>query len=135
MAVNVASKSDTYGTSKYCSDVAQLGALAASLTVLAASSGNLYGSRLRLDATAPAATYYIQWLDSGALPGDGAVTHLVAPFKIQHALGVDDYLASDFRTIGLNGVHFTAGCFIVLSTSEFTKTIAGAYLAGDAQKA
>lgn len=82
---------------------------------------------IRLDATAPSATYYIQAIDlvSGALPANGAVTHRAAPMKVIHVNGTDDLLLFDW---GNSPIPCPNGVAYVLSTTEFTKTISGAYL-------
>lgn len=79
----------------------------------------------RIDSTAATGTYYIQLLNSATLPADGAVTTLVAPKKIQHTTGTDTNFSIDCT---MNGVYASAGIVIVLSTTEYTKTIGGAYM-------
>lgn len=93
--------------------------------VIKASSGSLRGATIRIDSTAPSASYYIQFLNASSLPANGAVTHLIAPLKRIHANGTDDYFSVDFTESGLTA---STGIVIVLSTTEFTKTISGAYL-------
>jgi hypothetical protein len=92
-----------------------------------ASAGVLRSASWRLDSTAPNGTYYLQVLNAASLPGDGAVTHLVAPIKVIHATGTDDYITLDATD---NGVYASTGIVTCLSSSEFTKTISGAYLSG-----
>jgi hypothetical protein len=91
------------------------------------SAGVLRWLRVRLDSTAANGTYYLQILNAAALPADGAVTHLLAPIKVIHANGADDTIQIDLTD---NGVYASAGIVVCLSTTEFTKTIAGAYLCG-----
>lgn len=79
----------------------------------------------RIDSTAATGTYYIQLLNSATLPADGAVTTLIAPKKIQHTTGTDTNFSIDCT---MNGVYSSAGIVIVLSTTEYTKTIGGAYI-------
>lgn len=81
----------------------------------------------RLDSTAATATYYVQCLNAAALPTNGAVTHLLAPIKIQHVLGLDDFWSFD-EDIPVGGVLASHGVTIALSTTEFTLTVGGAYL-------
>ena len=95
-------------------------------SIAKATYGRLYRTMGRLDSTAPSATYYLQAVDSATLPADGAVTHLMAPIKFVHVSGTDQTWDIDF---GLLGIPFNAGCVLVLSSTEFTKTISGAYLA------
>lgn len=103
-------------------------ALAASLVVSAAPAtlGFLSG---RLDSAAATGTYYIQVWNLAALPPDAtAVTNnnsLAVPLKIQHTNGVDDYWQI---TTPAGGEVASAGIVVGLSTTEFTKTAAGAFL-------
>jgi hypothetical protein len=85
-------------------------------------------AEFRLDATAPTNTYYLQILNAGSLPADGAVTHLLAPRKIVHTNGTDDNnIIFDCTD---NGTAASAGVVWCLSTTEFTKTLSGAYVSG-----
>lgn len=94
-------------------------------TVTKASAGNVYKAMGRLDSTYATATYYIQLLNAASLPADGAVTHLRAPIKIQHTSGTDDYW--DFCIAENFPVYASTGIVMCVSTTEFTKTIGGAY--------
>lgn len=90
-----------------------------------ASAGNLYRAFGVVDATAPTDIYYIQFLDSATLTGDGAVTHLITPIPVNHVNGTD----SSFDTGHFDfGVAAANGIVIVLSTTMVTKTISGSYL-------
>lgn len=126
--VGVASVTDDSGTLKTVPDVAVSSALEASRQVRT-SAGNIFSITGRLDATAPNGTYYVQVLDATSLPTDGTVTHVCAPRKLVHTNGTDQAFEIVFRL----GRHVNTGCFVVLSSTEFTKTIAGAYLALDAE--
>ncbi len=108
----------------YAWSVAQSSALETS-RVVKATPGVLRNLTMRLDATAPNGTYYLQILNAASLPGDGAVTMLYVPIKRIHASGVDDYISIDFTQ---NGIFASTGVVVCLSTTEFTKTISGAYL-------
>lgn len=101
-------------------------ALAASL-VLKAAPGVLRSVSGRVDSTAPTATYYLQLFDSATLPADTTATTAVAPApqKVQHVTGTDSRFSID---LAAEGVAFAAGIVFVISSTEFTKTIAGAYL-------
>ena len=107
-------------------------ALANSLVVKAAAGtvGLVSG---RLDSTAASGTYYIQLWNLAALPADTTavsnVNSLAAPLKIQHTIGVDDYFS--FATPA-GGVVASAGISLGLSTTEFTKTAAGAFMSASA---
>ncbi len=105
-------------------DVDKSAALEAS-TVTKASAGTIRSITGRIDASAGTATYYLLVLNHASLPADGAVTLLTAPVKIAHVTGTDSQINLDFL---MNGVYATTGITVCLSTTEFTKTIAGAYL-------
>jgi hypothetical protein len=113
----------------YCWTGVMSAALEAS-HILKASPGCIRSLSVRLDSTAASATYYIQILNSATLPAEGAVTHIRTPYKVQHVVGLDDIIELDFTD---NGFYGSAGIVVVLSTTEFTKTIAGAYLSMDAR--
>lgn len=110
--------------STYARTVSRSTALEAS-RIAKATAGTLRSVSVRLDSTAATATYYVQILDSATLPADGAVTTLVAPRKIIHTNGTDDFWTADFTE---DCIFFTNGCVVVLSTTEFTKTISTALL-------
>lgn len=108
----------------YTWSVAKSSALQAS-NVIKGSAGTIRSIAGRIDSTAPTGTYYLQLFNNSSLPADGAGTLLTAPMKIQVTNGVDANFSMDFT---MNGVHGATGLVLVLSTTEFTKTIAGAYL-------
>lgn len=103
-------------------------ALAASLLVKG-GPGVLRSVFGRIDQSAGSADLYIQVLDAASLPGDGAVTHLIAPIHRKHVNGTDDSFSIDLTDAG---VYATTGVVIVLSSTETTKTIAGAFLSATA---
>lgn len=92
-------------------------------TVTKATPGNLHKALVRIDSSAGTDDYYIQFLNAAALPADGAVTHLIPPIKVQHTTGTDSVIEIDF---GDNCIAFSTGLVMCISTTEFTKTIAGA---------
>lgn len=94
-------------------------------TISKASLGLLRLFSGRIDASAPSATYYLQAINSATLPVDGAVTMLMAPTKLVHTTGTDTPIFIDFTQ---NGIYASAGIVFCLSSTEFTKTISGAYL-------
>jgi hypothetical protein len=99
-------------------------ALAASY-VLKNSPGSLYMVEAKLDASAPAGTYYALLLDAASLPANGVVTiHEAIP--ITHGNGVDDLISFPIK----NGIPLTAGAVLALSSTvaASTLTISGAYL-------
>jgi hypothetical protein len=81
----------------------------------------------RLDSSAATGTYYFQLLNANALPADGAVTTLAAPTKLIHTTGSDTPIHLDFTD---NMIAASTGIVFCLSSTEFTKTISGAYLSG-----
>lgn len=103
-------------------------ALAAKL-IVKATPGTLRALSGRVDSTAPSATYYLQLWNLADVPADAtAITllnSLMSPVKVQHTLGLDDRFAFDFTE---GGAPASAGVVLGLSTTEFTKTAAGAYL-------
>lgn len=96
-------------------------------TVTKASAGRFYGARVRIDSTHATASYYIQFLNASSLPADGAVTFLTAPIKVQHVNGTDSTVSIDLSNVA--GVYASTGIVMCLSTTEFTKTISGAFTA------
>ena len=110
--------------STYCWSVDQSAALEAS-SVVKAAAGVIRHISGRIDSTAATATYYVQVLNAASLPADGAVTLLCAPTKIQHTTGTDTPFNLDFLDQGL---YASTGLVVCLSSTEFTKTIGGAYL-------
>lgn len=93
--------------------------------VIKASGGTFRSLFVQLDPTAPSATYYVQLLTASAVvPPDGAVTFLRPPQTVIHTNGIADYI--NFNE-GDSGILFTVGCTACLSSTQFTKTISGAY--------
>jgi hypothetical protein len=93
-------------------------------SVTKASAGVLRAATVRIDSTHATATYYIHFYNASSLPADGAVTFLAAPYKVQHVTGTDSTVMIDFTT---NGVYASTGIVMAPSTTEFTKTISGAF--------
>ncbi len=92
--------------------------------VIKAAAGNLFGIVARLDSTAPAGTYYFLVINAAALPANGAVTQLCGAVKVQHVLGVDDFVDIEFIP-QISGVAASLGIVLALSTTEFTLTLVG----------
>jgi len=93
-------------------------------TISKATAGRMYSMYGRIDKTAPTADYWIHTVNSATLPADGAVTRLMS-FKKSHVTGTDTPIEADMRVFGLYG---SLGLVTYISTTEFTKTISGAYL-------
>lgn len=93
-------------------------------TVAKTSNGRLYKSSGRLDATAATGTFYILFIDASGLPADGPVTTFMHALKFVHVNGADQFWDVDIEELG---IPFSNGCVVCLSTTEFTKTIAGAF--------
>lgn len=79
-----------------------------------------------LDASTAAGTYYVQVGDAASVPTDGAVTTVVAPYKIVHTAGFDDDFTLDFSSTPKTT---SAGLWWDVSTTQFTKTLATGALA------
>lgn len=110
--------------STYAFSIDKSAALEAS-TIVNAGPCNLRLISGRIDSTAPTGTYYVQRINSTTLPADGAVTLLDAPTKFQHTSGTDTPVLIDYT---MNTLYASTGAVVVLSTTDFTKTISGAYL-------
>ncbi len=112
------------GTSAFSVDTSV--ALEAS-SVSKASAGRLYAITGRIDSTAGTDVYYLLLMDASTLPGDGAVTDLMLPLKINHTTGEDSFFDVDLTGNDVNaGIAAGTGIVWCISTTEFTKTIAGA---------
>lgn len=116
-------------SSVYAYQISDVSAALEASTITKATPGVLQKATFRLDSTAGSATYYIMCMNSATLPADGAVTITVCK-KIVHTSGTDDVVSWDFTRGGGGGIYHSAGITWCLSSTEFTKTIGGAYLAG-----
>lgn len=93
--------------------------------VLKASAGTFISLFVEIDESAPTGTYYVQLgTASATVPADGAVTLMRPPITVEHSFGVPDHVTIDE---GPGGVTFTVGCWACISTTRFTKTVAGSY--------
>jgi hypothetical protein len=119
----IATANKPLAVSTYCWSVGRSSALEAS-RIIKNSAGTIRSASIRLDETAGTGTFFIQLIDSATLPADGAVTILDCQ-KRKHVTGTDDYIVFDFSD---NCIAFSAGLVVVLSSTEFTKTIAGSFL-------
>lgn len=93
-------------------------------TITKAAPGVLRMVTGRIDSTHATAVYYWQTYNSTTLPADGAVTLLTAPLKISHTNGTNTNFSIDYT---MNGIWASTGIVQALSTTEFTKTISGAF--------
>lgn len=91
-----------------------------------AAPGHIRACEIRVDSTAPDDDYYILIISATTLPPNGAVTLLDGSVKVSHLSGTDDQVPTLSWTD--NGMHCAVGCVIALSTTEFTLTVAGAYM-------
>ncbi len=83
----------------------------------------------RIDSTAPTGTYYFQILNASSVPADGAVSQLVTPQKIDHVEGTDSMFNQSFTE---HCIYASIGLVWCLSSTEFTKTLSGAYVSATA---
>ena len=120
----IATQNKPLAVTTYAWSVDRSTALEAS-SVTKASAGVIRSMAGRIDSSQVTGTYYIQVLNASSLPADGAVTTLSAPLKIQHTAGTDSNFEMDFTQ---NGIYASTGLVWCLSTSEFTKTLSGAYV-------
>ncbi len=102
--------------------------------VVKASAGVVRSITARIDSTATTGTYYLQLWNLTAAPADttavSAGNSLMAPFKVQHVSGTDDYVSLDFA----DGVYGSTGIVLEMSTTEFTATLVGtAWLSATAE--
>lgn len=98
--------------------------------VLLASDGTHYSTHVTLDASAPSGTYYVQIIQGSATvpadgpiagpPASGVVAFLHTPRPVAHTAGISDEIVFD-DTPG--GVGVWTGLCVVLSTTQFTKTL------------
>lgn len=119
----IATQNKPVAVSTYAWSVDKSAALEAS-SIAKATAGVIRSAFGRIDSTHATGTYYVQLMNSATLPADGAVTLLVAPLKIQHVTGTDSNFSIDCT---MNGIYSSAGIVLVLSTTEYTKTISGAF--------
>ena len=120
----IATQNRPLAVSTYAWSTDNSAALEAS-TVTKASAGTLRSVAGRINSTHASGTYYIQCINAASLPADGAVTLLRAPLKIIHTLNTDSNFSIDCTD---NGLYASTGIVIDISTTEWTKTISGAFL-------
>lgn len=85
------------------------------------SAGNLDAYRIEIAPGAGSAQYYIQFFDSPTLPAEGAVPSFVV--TVSHTTGTVSTKERDYND---NPIYFPTGMYVVISSTQFTKTIAGA---------
>lgn len=86
-------------------------------------AGRLKSITAVIGAAAATDVYYLQAADASAVPADGAVTLVGPPIEINHTLGTQSSKVLDFSPTGFN---VSAGVTVWISTTEITKTLAGA---------
>jgi len=92
-------------------------------SVSKATPGYLVTAFGRIDSTAATGDYYVQFMDAAAVPADGTVTFLCAPIRISHTIGTSSTVDLDLKR---EYVYAATGISWCISTTEFTKTVAGA---------
>ena len=98
--------------------------------LLKASAGIHFSTQVQLDQSAPTAIYYVQMVEASscAVEDAGAVTFLHTPQAVNHTSGTSDNIVFDDAP---QPAGFSPGLCVQLSTTRFTLTTAGAYLAVD----
>lgn len=112
----------------YTWSVDQSAALEAS-TITKSAPGVIRLVTGRINSTHATGTYYWHIWNASALPADGAVAFLWTPLKLNHTNGTDTNFSIDFTA---NGIFASVGIVMGLSTTEFTKTISGAFTSSTA---
>jgi hypothetical protein len=101
--------------------------------VLKSEKGLFLSLLVQVDATAPDGAYFVQLVHgTAAVIADGALpqgaTFLRSPRRVEHKAGSTDYVSFDDTP---NGVEFMGGLVVYLSSTQTTKTDAGAYMMVD----
>lgn len=120
----IATQNRPLAVSTYVWSVDASSALEAS-SVTKASAGNVRFVSGRIDSTHATASYYFQLINANSVPADGAVTFIDRPRKLQHTNGTDTNFTIDYTD---NCINASTGIVWCLSTTEFTKTISGAFV-------
>lgn len=98
--------------------------------IVKAAAGTFRSAAGRIDATAPTGTYFVRVWDAVDVPADttaaSTANALTGAIKIQHTNGSEDYWEIEYPDPGVAAAN---GITVGLSTTEFTQTAAGAYLA------
>lgn len=99
-------------------------ALAASL-VVSNKSGRLYSAFGYIDGSAATDVYYVQVFNTTSAPNDGTAvsSSMPTPIIVNHTTGTPTQFQMNFTDI--NGIPCSTGITICISTTHFTKTIAG----------
>lgn len=100
---------------------------AANAFVALASAGVLKDFTVQIPAAIASNTYYLMALDAAAAASNGAVTNIIAPIEIVHALGSTDTVRfDDLMAAGAAGITFmlstTAGNTLTLVASSVMGT-------------
>lgn len=88
------------------------------------SAGRLLGAYGFIDASASTDVYYVQFFDAGAEPADTTAVSAAMPTAIvvNHTNGTPSPWQLDLKG---KSVNFSSGLYIVISTTQFTKTETG----------
>lgn len=117
-------------TSTYSSPLVIRSAALEASHLIKSDAGNLDAYRIEIAPSASTGTYYLQFFNSPTLPAEGSVPDLVTPITVSHTTGTVSVKERDF---GDNPIYFPAGCYLVVSTTQFTKTIATAIMSAMVQ--
>lgn len=98
--------------------------------LIKASAGNLDAYRIEIAPSASTGTYYIQFFNLGTLPPEGSAPDLLAPITVTHTTGTVSVKEKDFND---EPIFFSSGCYVVVSSTQFTKTIASAIMSINVQ--
>ena len=98
--------------------------------LIKASAGNLDAYRIEIAPSVSTGTYYIQFFNLGTLPPEGSAPDLLAPITVTHTTGTVSVKEKDFND---EPIFFSSGCYVVVSSTQFTKTIASAIMSINVQ--
>lgn len=93
-------------------------------SVTSAAPALLASGFIFIDDTAATDIYYLQFFNSTTVPADTtASTGIISPIIINHTTGTPTKV--DFSFLDENGIFFSTGIAWAISTTQFTKTVAG----------
>jgi len=98
-------------------------------SVTSAAPALLASGYILIDETAATDIYYLQFFNSTTVPADTAsATSIISPIPINHTNGIPTKV--DFSFLEENGIFFSVGISWAISTTQFTKTVAGNVASG-----